>query len=53
MAYRLARKIYRLDGLATFWEKFQPKSEPSYLLFTQRPIRLRAIHGLLKALNAL
>lgn len=47
--FSIFKKLYHLDGQAIFWEKFQPKKEPSYLLFDQ--VNLRTIKALLHALN--
>jgi len=31
--FKSAKKMFRLDGQTHFWEKFQPDTSPSYLLF--------------------
>jgi lysylphosphatidylglycerol synthetase-like protein (DUF2156 family) len=51
LAFRLARTIFKLDGLGMFWEKFHPNSTPSYIVFSSPSIKLREIQALLKALN--
>jgi lysylphosphatidylglycerol synthetase-like protein (DUF2156 family) len=51
-AFSLARKIFKLDGLGMFWEKFHPNATPSYIVFSHPHIRIREIQALLKALNA-
>lgn len=51
--YGVAKKIFRLAGHKKFWEKFEPQTKKSYLLFNQKKIRLRSIVGLLKAMNAI
>lgn len=47
--FKVAKRIFRLDGQTDFWEKFQPEKEPSYLLFDQ--INFRTIKALKSALN--
>lgn len=49
LAFRAAKKIFRLDGQMVFWEKFQAKHEPSYVMFDK--INLRTVQALLKAMN--
>ena len=50
--YKLAKLVFYLGGTKTFWEKFHPQKEPSYLLFSQRTIRIRDLIGLSRAMNA-
>jgi lysylphosphatidylglycerol synthetase-like protein (DUF2156 family) len=49
-AFRAIIKMFHLDGQRVYWEKFQPKEEPSYLLFDK--VNFRTIKGLLCAMNA-
>jgi lysylphosphatidylglycerol synthetase-like protein (DUF2156 family) len=51
-AYQFANKIFHLNGHKTFWGKFTPESESSYLLFSQPSIGLREIIAVLRVLNA-
>lgn len=50
-AYGMAKRIFRLEGHGIFWEKLQPASEPSFILFNQKQIPLRSVRGLMRALN--
>jgi lysylphosphatidylglycerol synthetase-like protein (DUF2156 family) len=52
MMFKLARRIFQLDGHATFWGKFQPQYESSFLLFPHKNLRFSSIKALMKALNA-
>lgn len=48
--YLTAARIYKLDGLRSFWGKFEPKSEPALLAF--KKMNLPTLKALLVALNA-
>lgn len=48
---KLANKTFHLDGRRTFWEKFHPHSEPSYILFSQSHVSLKNLLCLQRALN--
>lgn len=50
--YTCARKLFKLDGQGVFWDKFQPASESSYLLFPQRNLSYSSVKDLLLAYNA-
>lgn len=50
--YNLANYIFHLHGKKKFWEKFDPKSEKSFLAFKDLHIGLKEIIALKKALNA-
>jgi lysylphosphatidylglycerol synthetase-like protein (DUF2156 family) len=47
--FKAAKKIFRLDGQKVFWEKFQPKHEPSYVMFDR--MNIRTVKALLRAMN--
>lgn len=49
--YQIARKVFHLDGFGEFWSKFEPQSEPIYLLFERGGISYKGIRSLLRALN--
>jgi len=49
--YRVANKVFHLDGLKMFWGKFQPESKRSYLLFSRKKITPRTLGALMNALN--
>lgn len=50
-AFRIAQWIFRLEGKKTFWGKFQPTAERSFLLFGRSRIGLKEIQALTRALN--
>lgn len=52
LGFKIAQKLFHLEGRKKFWEKFRPHYESSYLLFSQSRISIVEILGLLKALNA-
>jgi lysylphosphatidylglycerol synthetase-like protein (DUF2156 family) len=49
--FKIARKAVHLDGLGVFWEKFEPSSQPSYLLFSRTRLGVSELMGLKSALN--
>jgi lysylphosphatidylglycerol synthetase-like protein (DUF2156 family) len=49
--FSIARKLFHLDGKRVFWQKFQPKGEASYVLFSGLRIKIRDIIGIIRALN--
>jgi lysylphosphatidylglycerol synthetase-like protein (DUF2156 family) len=49
-SFKIAKGLFNLGGRKKFWEKFHPKSQRFYLLFSQK-INPKDIVGLLKALN--
>lgn len=49
--FNIASKVNHLEGLNTFWGKFQPKSTPSYLLFSRKKIGIRELLSLQRTLN--
>lgn len=51
LIYKIAKKIFRLESRKIFWEKFHPKSRPSYLLLNQSTIGISEIWGMMRALN--
>jgi lysylphosphatidylglycerol synthetase-like protein (DUF2156 family) len=52
LIFKMARYVFQLDGLATFWDKFQPQYESSFLLFPNKNLRFSSIKALMQALNA-
>lgn len=50
-SFKIAKKIFHLEGHNKFWEKFHPQSRPSYLLFDQSKVGLKEIVSLKRALN--
>ncbi len=52
-AYAVANRLFHLEGLMKFWDKFQPQGEPSYLLFSEKHIGLCEVWSLLRTLNVL
>lgn len=51
LGYKAARAIFHLDGKKAFWQKFQPRSEKAYLVFSESSISQKEILGLMRALN--
>lgn len=49
--YKAAQILLNLDRHQSFWEKFQPQEEGSYLLFPQKNLNVSSISSLLKAYN--
>ncbi len=49
--YKLAHKIFHLEGHKTFWGKFHPQTKPSYLLFHQSSIGIREVISLIRSMN--
>lgn len=52
LAFKIARKIFHLDGLHTFWGKFHPEHKPSYLLFSRSKVGFREVLAISRATNA-
>lgn len=50
-AFKVARKVFHLEGRKKYWEKFQPQSERTFILFSDTRIGLSELWGLLRALN--
>lgn len=49
--YKIAKKILRIEGRLDFWDKFFPKADPSYLLFSRPKIGVNEILALMKGMN--
>jgi lysylphosphatidylglycerol synthetase-like protein (DUF2156 family) len=49
--FKIASKIIHLKGLNTFWGKFYPQSEPSYLIFSRKRIGIRELLSLKRAMS--
>ncbi len=49
--FKVCRKLFHFDGKKIFWQKFQPKTEPSYVLFSSTSIKIKDIAGIIKAAN--
>lgn len=50
-ALKLATRFLPLEGRLKFWDKFEPKQAPSYLLFSHPTLHLQEIWALVKAMN--
>lgn len=50
--FKMAKKVFKLEGRKKFWEKFNPETRGSYLIFQQSEITYQTVTGLFKALNA-
>ena len=51
MFFHAARRLFHLDGKKIFWEKFQPQSQKSYVLFSNKKIKIKDLLGLTKVTN--
>jgi lysylphosphatidylglycerol synthetase-like protein (DUF2156 family) len=51
LVYQAVYHLYHLKGHMMFWGKFQPQTNPSYLLFSQPRIGYQEIKALMHALN--
>jgi lysylphosphatidylglycerol synthetase-like protein (DUF2156 family) len=49
--FKIAKRVFRLDAQRVFWDKFEPKYEPSYLLCNQKTISLKAMMAIMRAMN--
>lgn len=47
--FKCAKFIFHLEGHPVFWDKFQPQSENSYLVFPQKNLRYSSIKALMRA----
>lgn len=50
-SFKIANKIFHLEGHKKFWEKYHPLSRPSYVLLTEPHLGLRETLSLMRALN--
>jgi lysylphosphatidylglycerol synthetase-like protein (DUF2156 family) len=48
--YKLTKWIFHLDQRKRFWQKFHPKTERSFALFSKQGIGIKEIRALIKAL---
>lgn len=51
LIYGLSYRFFHLSGHKMFWGKFQPTSQPSYLLFSRPKIGLQEIRALMETMN--
>jgi lysylphosphatidylglycerol synthetase-like protein (DUF2156 family) len=51
LAFKGAKMIFHLDGYETFWVKFDPQLEGSYLAFPNNNIGYSSVKALLRAFN--
>lgn len=50
--FKIAKKVFQLAERQRYWKKFQPRSEPTFLLFAKPRIGLSEIKGIMRAFNA-
>lgn len=50
--YQCAKSIFKLSTHKTFWEKFNPTIQGSYILFPKRNLKISSLRALFKAFNA-
>jgi lysylphosphatidylglycerol synthetase-like protein (DUF2156 family) len=51
LTYKLAHRIFHLEGHKIFWGKFHPQTQPSYLLLHQSHIGIQEVRSLMRAMN--
>ncbi len=51
IGFQLAKWMLPLDDRRTYWKKFQPNSQPSYLLFSKHSFGINEVLSVMKALN--
>jgi len=49
--FNFTKKMFNLDGRRSFWEKFEPKKERSFVLFNRSGISFRDLLALSNAMN--
>ncbi|MBA3238066.1 MAG: DUF2156 domain-containing protein [Parachlamydiaceae bacterium] len=49
--FKFAKFIFHLEGHEVFWDKFQPQSESSYLVFPKKNLTYSSIKALMRAYN--
>lgn len=50
-AFKFANQFFGLQGRKGFWEKFQPHTAKTYLLFSRPMVGIKELRGLMCALN--
>lgn len=50
--YSVSKHYFNLGGHETFWDKFQPSQEGSYLIFPNKNLNYSSIRAIIKSLNA-
>lgn len=49
--FKLAKWLFKLNHRKMYWEKFNPKSEPAYILFSQPDVGLKEVQAIVQALK--
>lgn len=49
--YKMAMKLFNIQARGKYWEKFQPESQPAFLVFKRPKLGPYEAHCLLRALN--
>lgn len=49
--FKIIKRIFQLDRRKLYWQKFHPKTERSYVLFSKPNIGLKEIRAIIKALK--
>lgn len=49
--FKIAKRIFHLEGHVTFWDKFQPQYESSFIIFPHKNLGYSSVKALLQALN--
>lgn len=50
--YHVSKKIFKLGERQRFWKKFEPRSQPTFVLFSSSRIGLSEVLGIMNAFNA-
>ncbi len=50
-AYHVAKKIFKLNDRQRFWKKFEPRTQPTFILFSSSRIGLSEVLGILNTFN--
>lgn len=49
--FQAAKNIFHLKGHETFWDKFEPEIESSFLIFPKKNLNFSSVKSLMKAFN--
>jgi lysylphosphatidylglycerol synthetase-like protein (DUF2156 family) len=50
-SYQVAKKIFKLNDRQRFWKKFEPRLQPTFILFSRSRIGLSEVLGILNTYN--
>lgn len=49
--FKLTKWIFHLDSLKMFWQKFHPKTERAFVMFSKQNLGLQEIRALMKSIK--